>query len=285
MRFVPRSWTPAHFAFNMDEMSHQTWADAHKTVCFVPADFPGPSVHYLASRMGRHVTLIACIAADGGFLPPVQGFSLERIQICSQSKASLDLDIFDDGFRETLIPELNARRERLASQEPALLIRDNCALPTEAPTSIIFVRSIGLCQPGSPPHTPIREINSSCWIDAASAKRKLQKVNLPPDHILRILDGSTGAAAQTIVAICRNAGTALMRDDERVLRCRITPKTSYCLLGVPLADPFGRAGGRRLSECRPLSRADDIAVVSRRVAQRRGEPCSRYGLPTPPKLF
>jgi hypothetical protein len=28
----------AKFVFNMDELSHRTWADAHKTVCFVRAE-------------------------------------------------------------------------------------------------------------------------------------------------------------------------------------------------------------------------------------------------------
>jgi hypothetical protein len=60
---------PAHFVFNMDEMGHQAWADAHSKVVFVPHDAP-EQVYYPVPRSGKRITLIACIAADGSIVRP-----------------------------------------------------------------------------------------------------------------------------------------------------------------------------------------------------------------------
>jgi hypothetical protein len=62
------SGAPAHFAFNMDEMYHQGWADAQEMVCLVPAAFEEPFVHSPVRRTGKRIPLIACIATDRSFV-------------------------------------------------------------------------------------------------------------------------------------------------------------------------------------------------------------------------
>jgi hypothetical protein len=61
---------PAHFVLNMDEMDHQDWADRQRLTCFVPAALPDGSVYMPVSRLGKRITIIACIAADGSYLTP-----------------------------------------------------------------------------------------------------------------------------------------------------------------------------------------------------------------------
>jgi hypothetical protein len=61
---------PAHVVFNMDEMGHQDWDDRQKKMCIVSASHHGTRVYYPLSRVGKRITLIACIACDGLFLRP-----------------------------------------------------------------------------------------------------------------------------------------------------------------------------------------------------------------------
>jgi hypothetical protein len=255
--FATVSGAPAHFVFNMDEMGHQSWADAQKTVCFVPADFQEPVVHYPVSRTGKRITLVACIAADGSFLRPclvisrktfddeilTQGFTAEKVEIYSQSKAYIDLDIFDDWFKDTFIPEVNVRRERFGYPGPAYLILDNCS----AHRGSEFDRlcgAHGIVPIWLPPHSSNQLQMLDLCIFALTKRQisrvnKLERVNVQSDHIVRILDGFMAAAVpHNIVASFRNAGISLLLDDDRVLRCQVTPETARCLLGSPFADPL-----------------------------------------------
>jgi hypothetical protein len=255
--FTTVSGAPAHFVFNMDEMGHQTWADAQQTVCFVPVDFEDSIVHYPVPRTGKRVTLIACIAADGSFIRPclvisrktfddeilIQGFTPEKVEIYSQSKAYIDLDIFDDWFKDTFIPELVARRERFSYQGPAFLILDNCSAHRGAE----FEHLCGahrVVPVWLPPHSSNQLQMLDLCIFGVTKKlifraNKLEKVNLQSDHIVRILDGFMAAAVpHNVVQSFRNGGISLLLDDDRVVRCQVTPDTARCLLGQPFADPL-----------------------------------------------
>jgi hypothetical protein len=64
------SGAPAHFVFTMDEMSHQDWADAHDTICFVRRDAADDEIFNPVSRTGKCLMLIVCIAADGSYMRP-----------------------------------------------------------------------------------------------------------------------------------------------------------------------------------------------------------------------
>jgi hypothetical protein len=54
----------------MDEMGHPSWADAPETICFVPSEFPESAIYVLISRIGKRITVTACIGADDSFLHP-----------------------------------------------------------------------------------------------------------------------------------------------------------------------------------------------------------------------
>jgi hypothetical protein len=255
--FATVSGAPAHFVFNMDEMGHQTWVDAEKTVCFVPAEFTEPIVHYPLSRTGKRITLIGCIAADGSFLRPclvisrktfddeilIHGFTPEKVEIYSQANAYIDLGIFDDWFRDTFVPDLIARRERFSYHGPAFLIMDNC--PAHRGEKFDQLCALHRIIPvWLPPHSSNQLQMLDLCIFGVTKRlifkaNKLEKVNLQSDHIIRILDGFMAAAVpRNVVASFRNAGISVMLDDDRVLRCKITPETARCLLGTPFADPL-----------------------------------------------
>jgi hypothetical protein len=36
----------------------------------------------------------------------------------------------------------------------------------------------------------------------------------------------------------KNAGISLIFDDDRIIRCQITPETVRCLIGTPFSDPL-----------------------------------------------
>jgi hypothetical protein len=56
------------------------------------------------------------------------------------------------------------------------------------------------------------------------------------DHIVRVLDGSMAAGVpDNIMASFGNAGVSLLLDDDRVIRCVVTPETTRCLLGTPFS--------------------------------------------------
>jgi hypothetical protein len=59
--FATVSGAPAHFAFHLDEMGHQAWADAQKNVCLMRADVSDSILSYPESRTGERITMIAWI--------------------------------------------------------------------------------------------------------------------------------------------------------------------------------------------------------------------------------
>jgi hypothetical protein len=110
--FSTVSGTPARFIFYMDEMGRQGQAGEQEMVCFVPVNFDGPFVYCPAPRRGKSLILIACIAVDGNFIGPciviarktfdaellVHGFTPEKVEIYSQTKSSIDIDILMIGY-------------------------------------------------------------------------------------------------------------------------------------------------------------------------------------------
>jgi hypothetical protein len=64
------SAVPGHFAFNLDEMDHPSWADPWKTTCYVLAELYATHITYPVSWKANIITCVTCIAVDGLFLPP-----------------------------------------------------------------------------------------------------------------------------------------------------------------------------------------------------------------------
>jgi hypothetical protein len=247
------SGAPAHFVFNMDEMGHQAWADAHDVICFVPRDVEEPTVSYPVSRTGKRITLIACIAADGSYLRPsliiprktfddellLFGFTPEKVEIYSQTHSFIDIEIFNDWFRDSFIPELVARRQRFLYTGPAFLIVDNCTAHRGQDFDV-------LCQAHNvlpiwlPPHSSNQLQPLDLCIFGVTKRflcraNKLEKVNLQTGHIVNILESfMTAAIPRNIIAAFRNAGISLLMDADRTMRSHITPETTRCVLGSAL---------------------------------------------------
>jgi hypothetical protein len=251
--FQTISGAPCHFVFNMDEMGHQDWADAKETVCYGSADSTEDRLYYPVPRTGKRITLIACIAADGSFLRPalviarktfddelaLQGYTSEKVEVYSQSKAFIDADIFTDWFQDTFVPEVNRRRTVHSYDGPAFLIMDNCT----AHSGDLFQ---SLCHDNHivpifiPPHSSnqLQPLDVSTFGVAKayiSRVNKLEKVNIQTDHIVRILKGfHLAASPPNIIATFRNAGISITLDlgpnGEPQCVVKVTPETARCVM-------------------------------------------------------
>jgi hypothetical protein len=62
---------PAHFVFNVDEISHQELADGEGKICYVPLEHVDRKVLFPAPPSGKRIILVLCIGADGSFLKRV----------------------------------------------------------------------------------------------------------------------------------------------------------------------------------------------------------------------
>jgi hypothetical protein len=64
--------------------------------------------------------------------------------------------------------------------------------------------------------------------------------NIHQLSLRRILDGFMHAAVPPhIVQSFTNAGISLVPDDDRVIRCYITPNTARRIIGTPFTDSLG----------------------------------------------
>jgi hypothetical protein len=98
-------------------------------------------IPYPVSRTGKRVTLIACIAADGSFLPPgivicwktfdheflFHEFTSEKVEIYYGNKGYMNLQNFINWITDTFVPDMIARSQKWNYGGPAALILDNCS--------------------------------------------------------------------------------------------------------------------------------------------------------------
>jgi hypothetical protein len=242
--------TPAHFVFNMDEMGHQDWADAHTKICYVPSELAAAHISYPVSRKGKRITLIACIAADGSFLRPALvisrktfedelmlfGYTEEKIDIYDQPKAYIDRDIFITWLSDTFVPEVAVRREKYNYSGPVFLIMDNCTSHSGDDFEEMCTEN-GIIPILIPPHSS----NQLQMLDLSifgvtkryiARANRLEKVNIQTNHIHTVLQGFYSAATPAnIVASFLNWGISLTMDPEtRAILCTINPQAARCLL-------------------------------------------------------
>jgi hypothetical protein len=59
------------FIWNMDEIGHADWPDAHPDIVYVPRDYSHPTLPIGVNRMVKRITLIRCICADGSYAKPM----------------------------------------------------------------------------------------------------------------------------------------------------------------------------------------------------------------------
>jgi hypothetical protein len=59
------------FVWNMDEIGHADWPDAHPDIVYVQHDYSHPTVSIGVNRTGKRITLIGCVCADGSSVKPM----------------------------------------------------------------------------------------------------------------------------------------------------------------------------------------------------------------------
>jgi hypothetical protein len=60
----------SEFIFNLGEIGHADWADAHQDIVLIPNDFSSYPVPIPIPSSRRRITLVVCIAADASYLKP-----------------------------------------------------------------------------------------------------------------------------------------------------------------------------------------------------------------------
>jgi hypothetical protein len=235
---------PAHFVFNMDEMGHQDAADAKPRKCVVPIGNQGKEINYAVSRQGKRITLIACVAADGSYLRPCviiprvtfenelgqAGWTPEKLEIYSQKHSYIDSDIFHDWCKDTLIPEVKARRIKYNYDGEAILLLDNCS-PHRDQEAQDMCRDNKITFLFLPPHSShqLQCLDVSLFgitkRHVSSYNRK-DILNIQTSHIIKVVSSFVQAATpNNITGSFRNSGISLYSDDQLRIHCLITPLT------------------------------------------------------------
>jgi hypothetical protein len=242
---------PAHFVANMDEMGHQPFADAKDLLCFVPSDYDKSAVRYPVSRIGKRITLIGTIFADGSYLKPglviprqtyddnvlCRGYTREKLEIYTQKKGYIDKDIFEDWAQDVLVPEIRRRREQHQYHGPMILILDNCsAHHGEAFEQLCADNNI--IRVWLPPHAShLLQMLDLCVFGVT--KKFLNRMNsgdtkyVQSDHIVKVLDSFHAACScGNICASFSLGGISVLLDGEGITRCIVTPQTAARVLHI-----------------------------------------------------
>jgi hypothetical protein len=241
------SGVPAHFVFNIDEMGHQEWADATQKVCFVPVSHTEKQVYYPVPRMGKRITLLACVAADGSFLKPtviiprktydedlyLLGMTPEKVKLYSQENGYVETSIFNDWFKNIFVPEIERRRDVYSYNSLIYLMLDNCSPHTNDDFNTLC-SEFGVIPVFLPPHSS----NQTQVLDLSIfglTKRliahinRVEDTNIQSDHIAKVVCSFMSAASpMNIIKSFRNAGISLAVEHGTLL-CKITPETARCL--------------------------------------------------------
>jgi hypothetical protein len=61
----------SEFMWNMNEIGHADWPDAHPETVYVPHAYMDSTSPIGVSRTGKQIALIACICADGSYAKPM----------------------------------------------------------------------------------------------------------------------------------------------------------------------------------------------------------------------
>jgi hypothetical protein len=131
---------PAGFVWNMDEIDHSNWADAHPETVYLPGDFPADQVLIPVNRAGKRITLVGCIRLDGSFMKPMVviprhtvdkdfpplGVSDSNCHTCHQRNGFIDRELVNQWFKEIFLSEVKAKREVTGYSGPAFLVLDDC---------------------------------------------------------------------------------------------------------------------------------------------------------------
>ena len=133
---------PAAFVFNMDESGVNEFADAKNKKVLVPITCPKTKTKYAVARDTRHVTLVACIGANGTSLMPLvvvthktirerlilECWDEEKVLFAHSESGYINQDIFMLWLMVVFVAEVEERRRRLGMpRQRAYLVMDNCS--------------------------------------------------------------------------------------------------------------------------------------------------------------
>jgi hypothetical protein len=237
--FMTIEGVPAHFIFNMDEMGHQEWVDRKEITCVVPHCHEGDHVNFPVTRIGKRITLIACIALDGSFLKPtiivprktvdqdlvLTGLTPEKVTIKSQLHGFIDAPIFDSWVKETFLRDLRKRREAFGYIGPAILLMDNCSCHATAPF-LEFCQSEHLIPLYFPPHSS-NQLQPLDLLIFGVTKRlllrvnRLDSVNVQSSHIAQVVCSFMSAATPLNILRTFSLSGICVMCDEGILRCQV----------------------------------------------------------------
>jgi hypothetical protein len=240
---------PSGFLWNVDELGHGDWPDAHSETVYVPEDFEADSVPIPVSRAGKRITLIGCICADGSFLKPLLiiprhtvdadlklfGISEANLKIVDQRHGFVDREIFQEWVVEMFLPEVRRRREETGSEGPAVLILDGCT----AHDGDVFwdlCMENGIVHHFVPPHAS-NQVQPCDLCVFGITKRLITKLNRAPDGNIQSLQIAKLVSAfhsacnpLNVIASFRNAGIVSRMAGNGTPMASVDIEACRCLL-------------------------------------------------------
>jgi hypothetical protein len=242
---------PPEFVWNMDEIGHADWPDAHDETIFVPGDVTFESFPIPVSRAGKRITLVAGICADGSYLKPMVviprhtidgdlklfGISERNCAIVHQPNGFIDRELFEEWFVSLFVPEIQARREAMKYEGPCILILDGC---TAHDGDYFWDLSMenGILPAFIPPHSSNQVQPCDLCVFGLTKRlmtrfNKFDEGNVQSIHIAKLVSAFHSACNPVnVIASFRNAGIAChLEQDGRVVAC-VDVDHCRCLLHV-----------------------------------------------------
>lgn len=257
---------PTSFVWNMDEIGHSDWADAHPETVYVPGDFPTAHVPVPVPRTGKRITLVGCICLDGSFMRPMvviprhtidndlalMGVRDSNCRICHQPSGFIDRELFEEWFTEIFLEELGSKRRAAGYSGPAVLVLDGCTAHDGDYFWDTCLRKNVIAIP-IPPHSS-NQVQPCDLCVFGLTKRLIRRLNRIGDgniqsvHIAKLVSACHSACNPVnVIASFRNAGIEARLDadgaavavvDIDQCRCLLHPLTMADLVGAERpADP------------------------------------------------
>ena len=133
---------PAAFVFNMDETGIDDVANAKPKKVLVPFGSNETCMKYPVSPNGDHITLVACIAANGSATVPLvvmtdltireriyeEGWTPTEVMFANTTSGYINQTVFNRWVTNVFIPDVEARREKFnMPEQQAFLVMDGCS--------------------------------------------------------------------------------------------------------------------------------------------------------------
>jgi hypothetical protein len=171
----------------------------------------------------------------------------EKVEIYSQRNSFVDIDIFIDWRRDTLLTDLRQRRKRWNYQGQAFLVLDNCSAH-RGPEFLELCSEHNLSPVFIPQHSSHQVQPLNLCIFGITKKligrlNKLEKMNVQTAHIVQLVNTFIAAATPSnIIQTFHSASISLVadtiddpKDNQRKPYpiCAVIPEMCRCVLSTP----------------------------------------------------